>query len=63
MQPFNPPRKRKREKVKPNERVFQTHRAFVKRHNCAIPLCNNRDIEFAHLRTSANAGKIGRAHV
>ena len=94
MQPFNPPRKKKRvsERVRgvlvppqkgmcpecghkgetivcyapdcpmgsprkaPNDRVFQTHRAFVKRHLCVIPKCNNRDVEFAHLRTAANSG-------
>lgn len=62
MAPFNPPRKKKRERKSPNDRVFPTHRAFVRRHNCTIPLCNNRDIEFAHLRTAANAGMGLKPH-
>lgn len=38
------------------ERVFQTHRAFVRRHACSIKGCEDGPIEFAHLRTAANSG-------
>lgn len=37
-------------------RVFQTHRAFVRRHACSIRGCDDGPIEFAHLRTAANSG-------
>jgi hypothetical protein len=36
--------------------VWQRHRAFVRRHQCAIPNCEGSPIEFAHLRTAANSG-------
>lgn len=37
-------------------RIFQTHRAFVRRHACSIRGCEAGPIEFAHLRTAANSG-------
>lgn len=51
------PAKRKRPKAENRpQRVFQTHRAFVRRHQCSIKGCDCGPIEFAHLRTAANSG-------
>lgn len=53
------PRKTKRPKMgvrEPERRVYQTHRAFVRHHECAVPGCKSVDNEFAHLRTAANSG-------
>jgi hypothetical protein len=44
------------------QRVWQRHRAFVKRHGCSIPGCRGEPIEFAHLRTAANSGKDIKPH-
>ncbi len=57
MTAFNPPRKRAKPKRDSN-RVFPTHRAFVRGHHCTIPGCEApaERIEFAHLRTAANSG-------
>lgn len=56
------PKKAKRPKMgvrEPVRLVFNVHRAFVKRHGCAIRGCMRTPIEFAHLRTAANSG-MGR---
>lgn len=50
------PPKRKRPKAERMQRVFPTHRAFVRRHQCAIKGCQGCPVEFAHLRTAANSG-------
>lgn len=53
------PARRKRPKMgvqKAPQRVFQTHRQFVRRHRCSIKGCEDGPIEFAHLRTAANSG-------
>lgn len=40
-------------------RIFQTHRAHVRRHECAIPNCPYRDdpIEFAHIGPVGTSGE------
>jgi hypothetical protein len=53
------PAKRKRERSgieRAPQRIFATHRQFVKRHACSIRGCEQTPIEFAHLRTAANSG-------
>lgn len=49
-------RKAPRRVADSNERVFQTHRAFVRGHDCSVLGCKAGPIEFAHLRTAANSG-------
>jgi hypothetical protein len=38
------------------KRFWPRHEAFVRRHQCVVPGCLRRYIEFAHLRTAANSG-------
>ncbi len=42
--------------------VFSVHRRFVRGRGCCIPGCRCTDIEFAHLRTAANASKGNKPH-
>lgn len=59
------PRKIKRPKmgVRPPERkIFMRHRRHVKSHGCSVPGCNEGPIEFAHVRSAANAGKDIKPH-
>ena len=37
-------------------RVFPRHEKWVRGHVCCVPGCENREIEFMHLRSAANAG-------
>lgn len=37
-------------------REFPTHRAFVRRHDCSIPGCDGRPIDFAHVKTRGSGG-------
>jgi hypothetical protein len=56
---FLRPKKLKRAKmgVRPPARlVFSVHRAYVKRHACALCGYSGPEIEFMHLRTAANSG-------
>lgn len=53
------PRRTKRAKMgvkEPERRVFNTHRAFVRRHRCCVPDCDGNPIQFAHVRVGAHAG-------
>ena len=38
------------------ERVFPAHRAFVKRHSCAVPGCSDGPIDFAHVKSRGAGG-------
>lgn len=38
------------------QREWQRHRKFVRGHACCVPGCWGGPIEFAHIRTAANAG-------
>jgi hypothetical protein len=42
--------------------VFNQHRRFVRSCGYVVPGCRCRDIEFAHLRTAANASKGNKPH-
>lgn len=38
------------------DRVWPRHRKFVRGHACSVPGCQGGPIEFAHIRSAANAG-------
>jgi hypothetical protein len=38
------------------DRIWQRHRKFVRSFNCVVPGCEERPVEFAHVRSAANAG-------
>jgi putative HNHc nuclease len=38
-------------------RIWPRHRRFVKGHMCCVPGCTAEKIDFAHIRSAANAGK------
>ena len=44
------------------QRVWPRHRRWVKSHGCCVPGCLALDIEFAHLRSAANAGTGRKPH-
>lgn len=59
------PRKLKPPKmgVRPLPRkVWRRHRRWVKSHGCCVPHCPAAVIEFAHLRSAANAGTAQKPH-
>jgi hypothetical protein len=37
-------------------RIFQTHRQFVRRHDCVVPGCHEGPIEFAHVKSRGAGG-------
>lgn len=39
------------------KREWPRHKKFVRSHGCCVPGCEGGPIEFAHLRSAANAGK------
>lgn len=59
------PARRKRprsgiERAPPRE--WPRHRKFVRSHCCCVPGCDGAPIEFAHVRSAANAGTGLRPH-
>jgi hypothetical protein len=57
--PFSIPRRRaviKSGIQRAAQRSFPRHRAFVRKHECCVAGCANRDIEFCHVRSAANSG-------
>jgi hypothetical protein len=40
----------------PLQKIWPRHRRWVKSHGCCVPGCNARSVDFAHLRSAANAG-------
>jgi hypothetical protein len=40
----------------PIQRIWPRHRRWVKAHGCCVPDCQAQSIDFAHLRSAANAG-------
>lgn len=53
------PAKRKRPRSgieRAPRRVFPTHRAFVKRHDCCVPGCKQSPIDFAHAKSRGAGG-------
>lgn len=59
---FQPPRKRKRQRMTEHPskgREWPTHRAFVRKHECVVPGCDNQDIQACHARDDLPAGESG----
>jgi hypothetical protein len=55
--PLPPKRKPARSGIeRAPQREWPRHRKFVRSHACSVPGCENGPIEFAHIRTAANAG-------
>jgi len=46
----------------PEQKVWLRHRRWVRSHGCSVPHCPARSVEFAHLRSAANAGKAQKPH-
>jgi hypothetical protein len=44
------------------QQIWPRHRRWVKSHGCCVPGCNAREVEFAHLRSAANAGLAQKPH-
>ena len=53
------PDRRKRPKMgarEPIQKIWLRHRRWVKSHGCCVPECRALSVDFAHLRSAANAG-------
>ena len=46
----------------PLQKVWPRHRRWVKAHGCCVPGCKAHAVDFAHLRSAANAGTGVRPH-
>lgn len=46
----------------PPRKIWPRHRRWVKSHGCCVPHCDSSEIEFAHLRSAANAGTGQKPH-
>jgi hypothetical protein len=44
------------------QKIWPRHRRWVKAHGCCVPDCSSRAIDFAHLRSTANAGMAQSPH-
>lgn len=44
------------------QRVWPRHRRWVRSHRCCVPGCPAERLEFAHIRTAANAGIAQKPH-
>lgn len=44
------------------KRTWPKHRRFVKSHCCCVPGCEATNVDFAHLRSAANAGTGLKPH-
>jgi hypothetical protein len=63
--PYPLPARRKREKMgiqKAPQRKWPRHRRWVKSHSCCVPDCPALEVDFAHIRTAANAGVALKSH-
>jgi hypothetical protein len=59
------PRRLKRPKLNvqaPPRKIWPRHRRWVRSHGCCVPHCDAVDVEFAHLRSAANAGTGQKPH-
>jgi hypothetical protein len=59
------PRRLKRPKLgiqAPPRKVWPRHRRWVKSHGCCVPGCGATIVDFAHLRSCANAGMDQKPH-
>jgi hypothetical protein len=45
-----------------DRREWPKHRAFVRRHTCSVPGCDQGPIEFAHVRSADNSGTSLKPH-
>ena len=62
---FTLPRRRKVTKsgiLRAPVRVWNRHRAFLRRHHCVVAGCDRVPIEVSHLRSAANAGTGLKPH-
>ena len=64
MRSLPPKRERPRLNLRePMQREWPRHRRFVRSFGCSVPLCmTHTPIEFAHLRSAANAGSALKPH-
>ena len=46
----------------PARKVWPRHRRWVKSHGCCVPECDATIVDFAHLRSCANAGMSQKPH-
>jgi hypothetical protein len=46
----------------PAQKIWPRHRRWVKAHGCCVPDCRDASVDFAHLRSAANAGKDQKPH-
>ena len=46
----------------PLQKIWPRHRRWVKSHGCCVPGCRASSVDFAHLRSAANAGTGQRPH-
>jgi hypothetical protein len=44
------------------QKIWPRHRRWVKAHGCCVPGCEAQSVDFAHLRSAANAGKDQKPH-
>ena len=44
------------------QKIWPRHRRWVRAHGCCVPDCPAAAIEFAHLRSAANAGTAQKPH-
>jgi hypothetical protein len=43
-------------------KVWPRHRRWVRSHRCCVPHCESKSVDFAHLRSAANAGMAQMPH-
>jgi hypothetical protein len=46
----------------PPRKIWPRHRRWVKSHGCCVPGCDATSVDFAHLRSCANAGMHQKPH-
>jgi hypothetical protein len=44
------------------QQIWPRHRRWVKSHGCCVPGCAAQQVEFAHLRSTGNAGLAQKPH-
>jgi Putative HNHc nuclease len=44
------------------QQIWPRHRRWVRSHGCCVPECMAHQVEFAHLRSAANAGLAQKPH-
>ena len=42
----------------PIQKIWPRHRRWIKAHGCCVPECRVPSVDFAHLRSSTNAGIV-----